>query len=294
MARKNLSRTAIEGGRHDSNKWERRKSSRYERVNAKQEIAAAQLDVEALTDVTFEKRDKVRKEFSDKLNPVYRYLDSQVGRPWDKVRSEIVEKFDSRTTAGRHILFDHIISNVKNEGEVERSFSRTDWVVDKHGILRIGANSWRHGKRRRYTRDTLPDYEKNRVINWLNHRRVGVVGNKMFWFALVGKPHKWGTREYSFSYRGSARGLVTRWGTPQIGWQGKPYISDPNVIRYCVEVVRTHDYYGNPLPEPKTEHHDIANANYRQDVEFSRADRKYFDSLPEWVRKMLLKYSPVA
>lgn len=51
------------------------------------------------------------KEFSDLLEPLRRYLRKQVGRPWDKVWSEITHSLDSRSLTGQHI-FDHIQSEV--------------------------------------------------------------------------------------------------------------------------------------------------------------------------------------
>ena len=47
------------------------------------------------------------KHFSDLINPLLRYLRSNVGRPWDKVYSEMSEHLDFRKTTGRHI-FEHV------------------------------------------------------------------------------------------------------------------------------------------------------------------------------------------
>ena len=47
------------------------------------------------------------KEFSDVLGPLRRYLRKQVGRPWNKVWSEISRILDNRSLSGQHI-FDHI------------------------------------------------------------------------------------------------------------------------------------------------------------------------------------------
>jgi hypothetical protein len=52
------------------------------------------------------------KEFSDLLGPLRRYLRKQVGRPWEKVWSEITSTLDSRSLTGSHI-FDHIRSDVE-------------------------------------------------------------------------------------------------------------------------------------------------------------------------------------
>jgi hypothetical protein len=47
------------------------------------------------------------KEFSDSLGPLRGYLRKRVGRPWNKVWSEIANALDSRSLTGQHI-FDHI------------------------------------------------------------------------------------------------------------------------------------------------------------------------------------------
>jgi hypothetical protein len=47
------------------------------------------------------------KEFTDVLNPLVRFLASNVGRPWDKVYSELCAGLDKRKTTGLHI-FQHL------------------------------------------------------------------------------------------------------------------------------------------------------------------------------------------
>src|SRR5438876_11302734 len=47
------------------------------------------------------------KEFSDSLGPLRGYLRKQVGRPWDKVWSEIATTLDCRWLTGPH-FFAHI------------------------------------------------------------------------------------------------------------------------------------------------------------------------------------------
>ena len=54
------------------------------------------------------------KEFSDVLGPLRRYLRKQVGRPWDKIWSEITQTLDSRSLTGQHI-FEHIRWEVEQE-----------------------------------------------------------------------------------------------------------------------------------------------------------------------------------
>jgi len=47
-----------------------------------------------------------RKGFSDRLGPLERYLDKQVGRPWRKVEGEFFKALDTSTVIGKH-LWDH-------------------------------------------------------------------------------------------------------------------------------------------------------------------------------------------
>src|SRR6266545_4071579 len=69
------------------------------------------------------------KEFSDVLGPLRGYLRKQVGRPWDRVWSEITQTLDSRSLTGRHI-FDHIRWEVEQEawsGDDGRLYHKRRW-----------------------------------------------------------------------------------------------------------------------------------------------------------------------
>lgn len=44
------------------------------------------------------------KRFDDLLSPLRRYLRSQIGRPWDKIYSEICANLDQRSVTGIHVL----------------------------------------------------------------------------------------------------------------------------------------------------------------------------------------------
>ena len=48
-----------------------------------------------------------RKQFGENLNPLWRYLQSQVNKNWDKVYSDICEHMDRRSAVGGHI-FEHL------------------------------------------------------------------------------------------------------------------------------------------------------------------------------------------
>lgn len=74
------------------------------------------------------------KEFTDVLNPLRRYLKKQVGRPWDKIHSEMNASLDKRSITGLHI-WDH----VKHEVEVHTYLGedgRTVYACPKFSWLR--------------------------------------------------------------------------------------------------------------------------------------------------------------
>lgn len=70
------------------------------------------------------------KYFNDLLSPLKRWLRSQVGRPWDKVWSELCSGMDSRTVTGRHLM-DHA-----------RQFVSTDCRVDAEGRIWAFGQRW--------------------------------------------------------------------------------------------------------------------------------------------------------
>ena len=130
MATKNLARTVIEGGRTRRNRWERRASNGVQRTNVRRVSGALVKGADADFAI-YPVRKVVWPWFADKLGPAERWLESQVGRPWNKVRAELFARFDIRTTPGRHILFDHVLPDV--EGPLHR---RPDYTVGRAGILR--------------------------------------------------------------------------------------------------------------------------------------------------------------
>jgi len=72
------------------------------------------------------------KYLNEHLGPLRRYLDSQVGRPWDLVFSEICAQIDRKSAVQDHVR-DHV------EGYVARH------VVEVDGVLHVAADRWRGG-----------------------------------------------------------------------------------------------------------------------------------------------------
>lgn len=73
------------------------------------------------------------KSLGDRIDPLRRFLESNVGRPWDDVYSEICEHADSRTVRGYH-LRQHVWSEVDLVPDPDGS---APWglYVDQNGIL---------------------------------------------------------------------------------------------------------------------------------------------------------------
>jgi hypothetical protein len=85
-----------------------------------------------LTPYLLKPRNKT-KRLSDHLNPLRRLLRSKVGLPWSQVHSELSQRLDASTMAGRHVL-DHVRDYV------------TENVDMVEGVPYSREGGWRHGK----------------------------------------------------------------------------------------------------------------------------------------------------
>jgi hypothetical protein len=83
------------------------------------------------------------KYFNEHLGPLRRFIDSNVGRPWDKVFSEISKHVDSGNVVQKHILthlFEYVIVNVELiDGEPYRD-ARNRWAFYNRPLR--GPNCW--------------------------------------------------------------------------------------------------------------------------------------------------------
>jgi hypothetical protein len=174
MSTKNLARTVIEGGRRHGNCWFRRHSHGVHRA-LEREALGRYARIDELDGLIVPSRRHVHRQFADKLGPAGRWLERQAGRPWDLVRGELFERFDIRTTPGRHIVFCHILPWVEDS----RGGSRRTWFeIDAHGILR---QHRRKQLRYGFYAPALPRPE-HELEAWLAGRRVGERGGFLFWF----------------------------------------------------------------------------------------------------------------
>lgn len=134
-------------------------------------------------------REPVGRSFDDKLGPVQRWLRSRVGRPWDEVRSEIARRFDTRSLAGRHIVFCHLLpqGTHRENGHDGWRVHRRGWFhVDDEGVLRF--SDTRPGPERpRWVRPVVACFSP-RAEAFVDRRSVGRVDERLYWFERTHEP----------------------------------------------------------------------------------------------------------
>lgn len=159
MARKDLSRTVIEGGRRYSNCYFRRQSHGTARARTREWLDHVRFEAEAADETSPRAAPRVHKRFHDKLAPAKRWLGAQVGRPWVNVYADLCAAFDTRTIAGRHVVHDHMLAWVWR-GDVSSHRRWDSFFVDVHGILRHNPH---HGRAWQRARDQLVQWAGDRV-----------------------------------------------------------------------------------------------------------------------------------
>ena len=83
------------------------------------------------------------KDFSDHLGPVRRFLESNIGRPWNKIWSEVCEHAKLNSVQGRHLrqhVWDYVEHNVVEiRNKVPYATSRHNGLIEVNGF-------WEHPK----------------------------------------------------------------------------------------------------------------------------------------------------
>jgi len=273
MTTKNLSRSGIEGGRTGHYKAECRKKIRQERAAWRTRATAIALDPEAWEDDVPAVRAPAIPDFDDKLSPMYRFLDSRVGRPWDGVRSELFSRFDTRTTPGRHVLFDHLLRDVSETPMPEGSSS---WLYlrryyrDEGGILRKDmrwAQRWR---------GSGPAFDLGAVARWLGARKVGRAGAGFAQYVAASF--------YGMPLRHEVRAVVER------GQLAYAFVSPSGgVLRR--EVPPVGNTWGRVIAQPPALV-VTTNVSFRQDGLLDAEDAAYMRALPERVREAVCALAP--
>ncbi len=299
MSTKNLARTVIEGGRAGSNKWDRRNSHAEQRAAEHNYMQDVTRDPDYYDEFDIEPLAYVPKAFDDKLGPIYRWLSHQVGRPWDEVRADVAKEFDTRTTAGRHIVHDHMLNSVQVGPEPEyryryapedptTSYSDHDYFVDEDGIL----CKKRYLGRRRYRGYSTPGFDTKRITRWLGDRVVGRVGDKFYWFVPANKGKKHGRSGQHEHWRAA-------WGPPTGPYYYGPYglrfeyLSEETVYKKNSVGQYIYDENKKPIvigrqPVWRTG----SKPSFRQERKLDEKEMAFWNSLPEEYKTRILEESP--
>jgi len=100
MSTKNLARTILEAGSTGFGQNERHFSTKKERAHTREYLTKVTNDPEAAERIVTPKRGPSYKSPDDNLGAVYRFVESWVGRKWDKCFSEMKRKFNPKSLAG--------------------------------------------------------------------------------------------------------------------------------------------------------------------------------------------------
>lgn len=194
MSTKDKSKTALEAGTAKVSRYYLRLERKTQRVKRKQICKQITNDVE-LAEEFFDPKSSVSKCFSDNVSFLQKYLQSKVGEVWDDVRSEIVKEFDSRSIAGKHILYDHILRSVVSSGtgydkdanfywdesvKVVNRFRTRDFYVDQNGILQEVKLDTKLLKKIKDMSNTT-DHELFEIDSWLRGRMIVQENKQLFW-----------------------------------------------------------------------------------------------------------------
>lgn len=259
MATKNLARTVIEGGRTGMYKVEVAERNRQERHRCKEYLR----DVEDYD----EEPDPIRRPASiyqtDKLNPMYRFLDSKLGCNWSKVRSELFRKFDIRTTPGRHVLFDHLLRDVcegplpNPEGRYGYRFYR--YYLDAQGRLCKAKSRWRKDSSRK-------SFNFEELAAWLGFKKVGRLSDtKLAWFVPTRHPER-------------VKAIFDR------GQLVYACVADNVVIRDPIKSM----FHFQPKDAPR-----ISTVPYRQERLLTEKEAAFFTALPFQRQQEVLSKAPL-
>jgi len=183
MATKNLAKTILEAGRIDRYKVNNEKSKRSIRTEERNYLSRVKNDPEAADSIAPPRQKKIYKLQGDKLGAVYKFLDSWVGKSWNRAYSDMKKKFNPKSLPGYHVMYDHIMKDVHPNEDSLRHRYGSHWSdqywVDDNGILRKKPQA-RRGK-----------FAIGPVVSWLSNRRLGKFGQKYYWFVNKRNSIKW-------------------------------------------------------------------------------------------------------
>ena len=303
MSTKRLSKTVIEGGRYGRNKFERRQSHVEVRAQERDYLKAVMADREHYEDYDIDIRQPVYKGFTDKLAPMYRWIEAQVGRPWSEVRSEVFQKFDIRTTAGRHVIFDHLLREVvdtdtgfDNRGHIvdpeipsepaggKYHYRYTaDYYVDQEGILRADPEK---DKRRMRYREFVTEQDYRDAEAWLGNRMVMEKDGKFYWLMPtqdIWKASWFDPNTFGVNY--------SRWGAYALRYYVLRSGEYETKRAFYPEWDRYHPHYMTQKTSGDHWEHVENPYSFRQRGQLSPEDTKIFKGFKTKIQNDILSYS---
>ena len=164
------------------------------------------------------------RSLNENLAPLRRYLHAQIGRPWNKVFSEICAGIDRRNTVQQHIhqhIRDFIAIDVDvREGRLvdlaarwgllrsDSGISQELYVDPRTGLIRPnkGYRSWRHSVAQRRQREQVEIATRRRVVDertfllllddvWFRVEVDVLPKERLVESVVDGKPHRRATAE---------------------------------------------------------------------------------------------------
>ncbi|PJA45328.1 hypothetical protein CO174_03685 [Candidatus Uhrbacteria bacterium CG_4_9_14_3_um_filter_50_9] len=193
----NIARTLVEGGHRGDWNFNCRESTRAERRNWNKACRRLAQDQDSWDETNIEERWSAgarHYEYSSNHYCSYtrRFLESRVGQPWDKIFSELCWTFDRRNFVNWVLIDRRMLDDVGEDSKrlsqwASRNPSPGEMYIDEDGILR-------KMPRRQNSRWRMCTREEEREIDrqagdWLDGRKVGQVGNILFWFVEASMPH---------------------------------------------------------------------------------------------------------
>ena len=174
MSTKRLSRTLLEAGTYHGSRKRIQKENTTNRHLERQRLHELTGSPDAdLMEAPSPKPSRGAISRDDKLAPIIRFLNSAVGRNWDKVLSEIRQKFPINSLQGMHI-WGHIENYIERGQNGPRPLARwARFYLDQQNRLQ------RTPKKPR-KRWSVPD-GADEAIDWLNGRRLVQQGAEWFW-----------------------------------------------------------------------------------------------------------------
>lgn len=146
-------------------------ASGAERTEARVRAKAAGRDPLESEELYVRPRKQLGKMFaSDKLGAVERWLLAQVGRPWAQIEGEILSRFDTRSLAGRHVVFDHLLPRRHERPE-------WGWVVNRHHEFHVDAHGLLRARQRRGRK--RPVGIRAATVEWLADRKIVQYGKSV-------------------------------------------------------------------------------------------------------------------